>query len=288
MARGRVPTCRGTRLPAASRLLAKEWRAGIGVSGSASAGSVANEAIASHFVEVLVNCSNMIITGLTTDGGYAELVIVEARALAAIPDSMTSADAAPMLCAGVTTYNALRNAGLRPGDIVAIQGIGGLGHLAVQFARRMGFRTVAIARGKEKEALARQLGAHDYIDSTAHDPARALLDMGGANGILATASSGKSIDRQMADGPRQAGLSSAPRPSRWKSTPGNCCHDPGPVQGEIVGTAIDEEDTLGFSVLQNIHPLIESYPLERAPEAYARMMRNEARFRIVLTPGGTA
>lgn len=236
-----------------------------------------------------VNCSNMTITGLTTDGGYAELVIVEARALAAIPDGITAADAAPMLCAGVTTYNALRNAGLRPGDTVAIQGIGGLGHLAVQFARRMGFRTVAIARGREKETLARKLGAHDYIDSTEQDPTQVLLKMGGAHGILATASSGKSM------GPLVGGLTARGKlivvgasPEPLEIELAQLLSRSRAVLGEVVGTAIDEEDTLGFSVLQNIRPLIEFYPLEQAPEAYARMMRNEARCRIVLTPDGTA
>src|SRR6266403_5852975 len=140
-----------------------------------------------------VNCLHPVIPGITADGGYAEVMIAEARALALIPDELSSTEASPLLCAGITTYNELRNAGLRSGDLVAIQGIGGLGHLALQFARRMGFHTVAIARGKDKEELARKLGAHDYIDSTAQDPAEALQKLGGANAILATASSGKSM-----------------------------------------------------------------------------------------------
>lgn len=234
----------------------------------------------------LVKCLNLIISGISTDGGYAEIVIAEARALASLPEQITAADAAPLLCAGVTTFNALRNAKLRAGDLVAIQGIGGLGHLAVQFARRMGFHTVAIARGKEKEQLARKLGAHDYIDSTEQDAAQTLLKMGGAKAILATAASGKSI------GPLVGGLA-----TRGKLIIVGASDEPlqvnlidlltgsKAIQGEFVGTAADEEDTLAFSALQSVQPMIERVPLENAPEAYARMMRNEARFRIVLTPG---
>ena len=236
----------------------------------------------------LVKCLNLLISGISTDGGYAEVVIAEARALASLPEQITAADAAPLLCAGVTTFNALRNAKLRAGDLVAIQGIGGLGHLAVQFARRMGFHTVAIARGKEKEQLARKLGAHNYIDSTEQDAAQTLLKMGGAKAILATAASGKSI------GPLVGGLA-----TRGKLIIVGASDEPlqvnlidlltgsKAIQGEFVGTAIDEEDTLAFSALQSVHPMIELVPLENAPEAYARMMRNEARFRIVLTPGSS-
>lgn len=231
-----------------------------------------------------VNCINLKVSGITSDGGYAEIVIAEARALALIPTNLDAVDAAPLLCAGVTTFNALRNAGLRPGDLVAIQGVGGLGHLGVQFARRMGFRTVAIARGKEKETLARQLGAHEYIDSVGQDPVQALLALGGAKAILATAASTKSM------GPLLGGLS-----PRGKLIVVGVSNEPleiNPLQllmgsrsvrGEIVGTPIDEEDTMAFSALQTIRPMIEKIPLEKAPEAYARMMRNEARFRMVLT-----
>jgi D-arabinose 1-dehydrogenase-like Zn-dependent alcohol dehydrogenase len=232
----------------------------------------------------LINCANLIATGVSKDGGYAEVVIVEASALAAIPDQLAAEDAAPLLCAGVTTYNALRNANLRAGDLVAVQGIGGLGHLAVQFARGMGFRVVAIARGKEKEELARKLGAHEYIDSTAEDPAQALLRLGGADAILATASSGKSM------GPLLGGLA-----NRGKLIVAGVSDEPMEVnlthliagsktiQAQTGGTAIDSEDTLDFSVLQRIRPVIERVPLEKAPEAYARMMRNEARFRMVVS-----
>jgi propanol-preferring alcohol dehydrogenase len=231
-----------------------------------------------------VNCQNMAISGLTTDGGYAEIVIAEARALASVPDGLSSIEAAPLLCAGVTTFNALRNSHLRAGDLVAVQGIGGLGHLGIQFARRMGFRTVAIARGMEKEKLALDLGAHEYIDSTKQDVVGALLHLGGADAILATASSGKSM------GPLVAALS-----TRGKLIVVGASDEPLEVDlihllmgsktitGEIVGTAIDEDDTLDFSLLQGIRPMVETIPLEEAQAGYDRMMRNEARFRMVLT-----
>jgi D-arabinose 1-dehydrogenase-like Zn-dependent alcohol dehydrogenase len=231
-----------------------------------------------------VNCQNMVISGLTADGGYAEIVIAEARALASVPDGLSSIDAAPLLCAGVTTFNALRNSHLRAGDLVAVQGIGGLGHLGIQFARRMGFHTVAIARGQEKEKLALDLGAHEYIDSTKQDVVDALRQLGGADAILATASSGKSM------GPLVAGLS-----IRGKLIVVGASDEPleiklihllmgsKTISGEIVGTAIDEDDTLAFSVLQGIRPMVETIPLEHAQAGYDRMMRNEARFRMVLT-----
>lgn len=231
----------------------------------------------------LVNCANLIITGISVDGGYAEVAIAEARALASIPEELSSADAAPLLCAGVTTFNALRNSHLRPGDMVAIHGIGGLGHLAVQYARNMGFHTIAIARGADKEPLAFKLGAHEYIDSSAVNAAEVLQKKGGADAILTTVSSGKAM------GPLFAGLS-----NRGKFIVVGSSHEPleiplhqllvgsKTVQGEVVGTSIDEEDTLAFSVLQNVRPMIETINLEDAPAAYKKMMRNEARFRMVI------
>jgi alcohol dehydrogenase, propanol-preferring len=233
-----------------------------------------------------VNCEHLIIPGITTDGGYAELMLAEARALVAIPEQLTAVDAAPLLCAGVTTYNALRNAPIHAGDLVAIQGLGGLGHLGVQFARRMGFRTVAIARGADKQALAAELGAQFYIDSKAEDPASALQRLGGAAGILATAASGSSM------GPLLAGL----RPRGQLIVVGASAE---PIQvsasdlifggrsmkGALTGTPADIADTLAFSDLQAVRPMIEEYPLDQAPEAYARMMSGRARFRVVLTTG---
>src|SRR6266481_5123950 len=233
-----------------------------------------------------VNCQNPISSGVTTDGGYAEVMIAEARALSSVPDALTSAEAAPLLCAGVTTYNALRNAGLRGGDQVAVQGIGGLGHLGVQFARQMGFHTVAIGRGREKEKLAKDLGAHVYIDAAVDDAAAVLQRMGGARAILATGTSGNAM------GSLVSGLATHGKlivvgvpqdPIQLNAFP--LVFGGRSIYGSLTGTAIDIEDALAFSVLQNVRPIIEMVPLERAPEAYARMMRGEARFHIVLTTG---
>jgi alcohol dehydrogenase, propanol-preferring len=237
-----------------------------------------------------VNCQNPVLAGVTADGGYAESMIAEARAIVSIPDGLSSTDAAPLLCAGVTTYNALRNAGLHGGDLVAVQGIGGLGHLALQFARHMGFRTVALGRGREKEKLAKDLGAQLYIDTTADDAAAVLQRMGGARAILATGTSGAAM------GTLVSGLA-----ARGKFIVVGAPQDPiqlnafplifggRSVYGSLTGTPIDSEDTLAFSVLENIRPMIETFPLQRAAEAYTRMMEGKARFRIVLlTDGGAA
>jgi D-arabinose 1-dehydrogenase-like Zn-dependent alcohol dehydrogenase len=233
-----------------------------------------------------INCQNPVYVGLAVDGGYADVMIAEARALASVPDEISSEEAAPLLCAGVTTYNALRNAGLRAGDLVAIQGVGGLGHLGIQYARKMGFHVVAIARGPEKEALARTLGAHIYIDSEKQNAAEALQALGGAKAILATASNSESM------GPLFPGLAARGRLIVAGADGQNVSVNSMDllfggrvVEGTLTGTAIDEEDTLKFGVLTDIHPMIETAPLEKAAEAYARMMRNEARFRMVLTTG---
>ena len=236
-----------------------------------------------------VNCQNPVVLGVTVDGGYAELMIAEARAIASIPDELSSAEAAPLLCAGITTYNALRNAGLRGGDLVAVQGIGGLGHLGVQFARRLGFHTVAIGRGSDKEKLAKDLGAHVYIDTALDDATAVLQRMGGARAILATAPSGDSMGPLVAalavrgklivvGVPQdQIQLSAFPLVFGGRS-----------VYGSLTGTAIEQEDTLAFSVLENIRPMIETAPLEQAADAYARMMQGKARFRMVLGKIGRA
>lgn len=216
--------------------------------------------------------------------GYAELMIAEARALCLIPEELTSTEAAPLVCAGITTFNALRNASLRAGSTVAIQGIGGLGHLGIQFARKMGFRVIALGRGPDKESLAKKLGAHDYVDTAAEDAATALLKLGGAEAILATAPSG------VAMGALIKGLS-----VRGKLIVVGVADDPIPVStlslvfggrslhGSLTGSAIDNQDTLDFSVLQDVRPIVETMPLAQAAEAYKRMMDGEARFRIVLT-----
>ncbi len=230
-----------------------------------------------------MNCHNPVVSGVTTDGGYAEVMIAEARAIASVPDELKSAEAAPLLCAGITTYNALRNAGLRGGDLVAVQGVGGLGHLGIQFARHMGFRTVGIGRGREKNNLAKDLGAHIYIDTAVEDAAAVLQRMGGARAILATATSGDAM------GPLVSGLS-----ARGKLIVVGVPQDPiqlnafplvfggRSIYGSLTGTPIDAEDTLAFSVLENIRPMIETVPLEQAADAYARMMQGTARFRMVL------
>src|SRR5712672_3295919 len=238
----------------------------------------------------IVNCLNAVIPGVTIDGGYAEVMIAEARGISSIPDDLSSAGAAPLLCAGITTYNALRNAGLRGGDLVAVQGIGGLGHLGVQFARNMGFRTVAIGRGREKEKLAKDLGAHVYIDAAAQNTADLLQRMGGARAILATGTSGDAM------GPLVSGL--APRgklivvgvpQDQIQLNAFPLVFGGRSIHGSLTGTPIDGEDTLAFSVLENIRPMIETAPLEQAADAYARMMQGKARFRMVLvTNGGVA
>ena len=234
----------------------------------------------------IVNCQNPVIPGVTVDGGYAEVMIAEARGVASIPDELKSEEAAPLLDAGTTTYNALRNAGLRGGDLVAVHGIGGLGHLAIQFARKMGFHTVAIGRGSEKEKLARDLGAHIYIDTAVEDAAAVLQRMGGARAIIATAPSGGAM------GPLVSGLAARGKlivvavpgdPIQLNAVP--LIFGGRSVYGTLAGTAIDSEDALAFSVLENVRPMIETVPLERAADAYARMMQGKARFRMVLVTG---
>ncbi|MFT4119917.1 alcohol dehydrogenase [Bradyrhizobium sp.] len=234
----------------------------------------------------LVDCRNLRIPGINYDGGYAEAMIAPADALALIPDDLSPVDAAPLLCAGVTTYNALRESGARPGDLVAILGIGGLGHLGVQFAAKMGFRTVAIARGVDKEPLARKLGAHVYLNSQTQDVAAELTRLGGAKTILATVTSGQAMSSVI------PGLS-----VRGKLVVVGVGADPivvGPLDliagsrtivGHASGASIDSQDTLSFSSLSGVRPMIETMPLERAAEAFDKMMRNEARFRMVLTTG---
>jgi alcohol dehydrogenase, propanol-preferring len=233
-----------------------------------------------------VNCQNLVVPGITVDGGYAESMIAEARAIASIPDELTSAEAAPLLCAGVTTYNALRNAGLRGGDLVAVQGIGGLGHLGVQFARQLGFHTVAIGRGRDKEKLAKDLGAHVYIDTAVDDTAAVLQRLGGARAILATAPSGDAM------GPLVSGLAARGKlivvgvpQDQIQLSAFPLVFGGRSIYGSLTGTAIDSEDTLAFSVLENIRPMIQTFPLDQAAQAYASMMQGKARFRMVLVTG---
>jgi D-arabinose 1-dehydrogenase-like Zn-dependent alcohol dehydrogenase len=225
------------------------------------------------------------VPGMAYDGGYADYMIAPVEALAAIPDDLAAAEAAPLLCAGITTYNSLRHSGARPGDLVAVLGIGGLGHLGVQFAVKMGFRTVAIARGADKAKLALELGAHRYIDSQAEDAAKVLTELGGARVILATVTSGKAmtplIDGLGVDGKLLA-VGASPEPIEVTSL--QLIGRRRSIAGWPSGRAVDSEDTLRFSVLQDVRPMIETYPLAKAAEGYARMMSGKARFRVVLVP----
>jgi D-arabinose 1-dehydrogenase-like Zn-dependent alcohol dehydrogenase len=224
------------------------------------------------------------IPGITRDGGYADHMIAAMGALARIPDELSATEAAPLMCAGVTTYNSLRHSGARPGDLVALLGVGGLGHLGVQFAARMGFRTVAIARGRDKEPLALKLGAHHYIDSQAQDPAAELTRLGGARIILATVTSGKAMTAALGglgiDG-KLIVLGAAHEPLEVPAT--LLIGGRRSIAGWPSGTAIDSQDTLAFSALMGVRPMTELFPLERAAEAYDRMMSGGARFRVVLT-----
>jgi D-arabinose 1-dehydrogenase-like Zn-dependent alcohol dehydrogenase len=233
-----------------------------------------------------VLCENQQIAGAAYDGGYADYLIAPANALARVPDELSDADAAPLMCAGVTTFNALRHSGAAPGDVVAILGIGGLGHLGVQFAAKAGYHTVAIARGQDKAALANELGAHHYIDSKTQDLAAELQKLGGAKVILSTVTSAGVLTEAVNGLALGGNLVIAGVPSEPISVP------PFPlvlgarsVTGWSSGTGMDSEDTLNFSALTGVRPKIEMYPLEKAPEAFDRMMSEKARFRVVITTG---
>jgi len=236
-----------------------------------------------------VNCTNQPVSGAHFDGGYAEVMMAFANGLVAIPDGLSSVEAAPLLCAGLTTFNALRRSSAKPGELVAILGIGCLGHLGIQFAAHMGFKVVAVARGAEKEQLAKKLGSHHYIDSNAGNPAAALKALGGATVILATSSDSKSMSAIM------GGLATRGRmivlgvgAEAIQVSPLQLLFSSVGIEGALTGSPIDNEDTLGFSLLQGIKPMIETLPLEKAEEGYRKMMSNKARFRIVLTMGTPA
>jgi D-arabinose 1-dehydrogenase-like Zn-dependent alcohol dehydrogenase len=229
-------------------------------------------------------CVNRKVTGVDFDGGYAEYMIAPAAAIAVIPQEIPAEEAAPFMCAGVTVYNALRNSGARAGDTVAVHGIGGLGHLGVQYARRMGFETVAINRGNDKQDLARKLGAHHYIDATATDVVGELQKLGGARVILATAPNAQAIS-SLVDGLSADGLllvPAAPPEPLTINVFSLIMHRSG-VRGWYSGTARDSQDTLEFSALSDVHPMIEKYPLDRVAEAYEQMRSGKVRFRVVLT-----
>ncbi len=225
------------------------------------------------------------ITGISSDGGYAEYMIAPASALARMPAELPPVAAAPLMCAGVTTFNALRNSGAGPGELVAILGLGGLGHLGVQYASKMGFRTVGIARGRHKETLARELGATEYIDSQAQDPAAALIELGGAKVILATATSGEAMSAVQGGLAVGGTLLIVGAAHEMQISPLALLAGRRAIRGWYSGTSIDGEDTLAFSALSGVRPMNETFPLDQAALAYDRMMSGKARFRVVLTIG---
>jgi D-arabinose 1-dehydrogenase-like Zn-dependent alcohol dehydrogenase len=230
------------------------------------------------------NCRNMKIAGISYDGGYQQYMVAPVEALVAIPDSLSDVEAAPLLCAGITTYNALRHSGALPGDLVAVQGIGGLGHLGIQFANKFGYRVAAIGRGPETAPLAKKLGATLYIDSKETKPAEELQKLGGAKVILATAPSSKAMS-ELIDGlgPNGKLVVIGASFDPIEVTPIQLITGQKAIQGWASGTPADSEDTLRFSELTGVRPMIETYPLEKAAEAYARMMSGHAQFRVVLT-----
>ena len=231
-----------------------------------------------------IHCENFKIPGISYDGGYQQYMVAPVEALAHIPDTLSDVEAAPLLCAGITTYNSLRHSGALPGDLVAVQGIGGLGHLGIQFANKFGYKVVAIGRGSENASLAKKLGAKVYIDSASFNAAEELQKLGGARVILATAPSSKAmsalIDGLGANGKLIViGATFDP----IEVTPAQLITGSRTIQGWAAGTAADSEDTLRFAELSGVRPMIETYPLEKAGEAFARMMSGDAQFRVVLT-----
>jgi D-arabinose 1-dehydrogenase-like Zn-dependent alcohol dehydrogenase len=228
-------------------------------------------------------CANGETTGVTYDGGYSEYMVAPARAVALMPADLQPVEAAPLLCAGLTTFNALRNSGARPGDVVAILGLGGLGHLGVQYAAKMGFHTVGIARGKDKEPLARQLGASVYIDSQAQDASAELLKLGGAKVILATVISGEAMSAVQGGLAVNGTLVTIGAVQSMQVSPLSLLMGNRSIKGWYSGTSIDSQDTLAFSQRTGVRSMNEVYPLERVAEGYERMMSGKARFRVVLT-----
>jgi propanol-preferring alcohol dehydrogenase len=232
-----------------------------------------------------VLCKTALVPGISYDGGYAQYMVAPQEALARMPDDLSDVDAAPLLCAGITTFNALRNSGARAGEVVAILGIGGLGHLGVQFARKMGYHTVAIARGQDKAPLAKELGAHHYIDSESENVSEVLQKLGGARVILATVTNAKAMNAALGG----LGLNGKLIVVGISTDPievpiAQFIMGRQSVQGWPSGTAADSQETLAFSALSGVKPMIEEFPLSRAAEAYERMMSGKARFRVVLTP----
>ena len=230
------------------------------------------------------NCRNLKIPGISYDGGYQQYMLAPIEALVSIPETLSDIDAAPLLCAGITTYNSLRHSGALPGDLVAVQGVGGLGHLGIQFANKFGYKVAAVGRGAETAALAKKLGATVYIDSQATNAAQELQKLGGAQVILATAPSSKAMS-ELFDGlgPNGKLIVIGVTFEPLEITPVQLISGSRNIQGWAAGTAADSQDTLRFAELTGVRPMIETYPLERAGEAYARMLSGKAEFRVVLT-----
>ncbi|HEY4089662.1 MAG TPA: alcohol dehydrogenase [Bryobacteraceae bacterium] len=233
-----------------------------------------------------INCVSGLVCGISYDGGYQEFMVAPVEAVAHMPESLDAAEAAPLMCAGITTFNALRHSGAMPGDLVAVQGVGGLGHLGIQFAKKSGYRVAAVGRGGDNATMAKKLGADIYIDSAATDPAAELQRLGGASVILSTAPSGKAMS-SLIGGLGSNGtfvvIGASPDPIEVSST--LLILGKRTIKGWASGTPTDSEDTLRFAEMTGVRPLIEKYPLEKAPEAYARMMSGDARYRVVLTIG---
>ena len=229
--------------------------------------------------------TSTLICGVTYDGGYADYMIAPSEAIASVPEELSAVEAAPLMCAGITTFNCLRNSGARAGDVVAVLGLGGLGHLGVQFAAKMGFRTIGIARGTDKEPLARKLGAHHYIDSQSQDPAAELLKLGGAKVILATVTNGEAMSAASGGLSANGTLMIIGAVPTLQVSPLQLLNGRQSVKGWYSGTAIDSEDTLSFSVLSGVRAMNEVYPIDQVTEAYERMLSGKARFRVVLTTG---
>jgi D-arabinose 1-dehydrogenase-like Zn-dependent alcohol dehydrogenase len=230
------------------------------------------------------NCRNLKTPGISYDGGYQQYMLAPVEALAAVPESLSATEAAPLLCAGITTFNALRHSGALPGDLVAVQGIGGLGHLGIQFASKIGYKVAAIGRGSENAPLAKKLGANVYIDSQSTDAAEELQELGGAQVILATAPSSKAMSALIDGlGPNGKLMVIGAAFDPIEVTPIQLISGSRTIQGWASGTPTDSEDTLRFAELTGVRPMIETYPLEKAAEAYARMMSGNAQFRVVLT-----
>jgi D-arabinose 1-dehydrogenase-like Zn-dependent alcohol dehydrogenase len=226
------------------------------------------------------------VTGITYDGGYSDYMVAHSSALALLPEELSAVEAGPLVCAGVTTFNSLRNSGAQPGEVIAVLGLGGLGHLGVQFAAKMGFKTIAIARGSDKGPLARQLGAHLYIDSQAQDAAAELVKLGGAKVILATVTNAQAMASVLGGLRINGKLLVLGAPHEPLAVPAMLLiGGRRSVAGWYSGTSIDSQDTLAFSRLTGVRAMTEVYPLERATEAYERMMSGRARFRVVLTTG---